>query len=139
MNVGPQFDPLDFGEAALKLRTYRHEILGSNLTNADTPGYKARDIDFSKSLQNELLQRNHADTMPMAVTSKGHYQFNSSISNQPNLLYRVPNQPAMDGNTVDPDIELGEFSKNALMTQAAITFLTGTIKSRLSAITGQSS
>jgi flagellar basal-body rod protein FlgB len=75
----------------------------------------------------------------MEVTSKGHYQFNSSISNQPNLLYRVPNQPSMDGNTVDPDIELGEFSKNALMTQAAITFLTGTIKSRLSAITGQSS
>jgi flagellar basal-body rod protein FlgB len=139
MNVVPQFDPLNFGEAALKLRTYRHEVLGSNITNADTPGYKARDIDFSKALQNELLQKNHADTMPMQITSNGHYQFNSSVSTQPSLLYRVPNQPSMDGNTVDPDIELSEFSRNALMTQAAISFLSGTIKSRLSAITGQPS
>jgi flagellar basal-body rod protein FlgB len=139
MNAVPQFDPLAFGEHAMKLRAYRHEILGSNLTNADTPGYKARDIDFSAALKHELLQQNHADTMPMTTTSNGHYQFNSSIQNRPTLLYRVPNQPSMDGNTVDPDVELSEFTKNALMTQASITFLTGTIKSRLSAITGQPS
>lgn len=137
MNAVPQFDPLAFGENALKLRAYRHEVLGSNLTNADTPGYKARDIDFSTALKHELMQQNHADTMPMTTTSHGHYQFNSSIQNQPTLLYRVPNQPSMDGNTVDPDVELSEFTKNALMTQASITFLTGTIKSRLSAISGQ--
>jgi len=75
----------------------------------------------------------------MATTAAGHYEFNSSIKNKPELLYRVPNQPSMDGNTVEPDVELSEFSRNALMMQSAITFLTGTIKSRLSAITGQPS
>jgi len=139
MNSVPQYDPLSFGENALKLRSYRHEVLGSNITNADTPGYKARDIDFARALHHELKQLNHSDTMAMATTAAGHYEFNSSIKNKPELLYRVPNQPSMDGNTVEPDVELSEFSKNALMMQSAITFLTGTIKSRLSAITGQPS
>ena len=137
MSKVPQFDALSFGENALKLRSYRHEVLGSNLSNADTPGFKARDIDFAKSLENELKRQNHTGMMPMAVTTPGHYQFVASVQNNPQMLYRVPNQPSIDGNTVDPDIELSEFSKNALMMQASISFLTGTIKSRMSALTGQ--
>jgi flagellar basal-body rod protein FlgB len=130
---------LQFHAEALNLRGLRQQILASNIANADTPGYKARDIDFARALHHELKQINHSDTMAMATTAAGHYEFNSSIKNKPELLYRVPNQPSMDGNTVEPDVELSEFSRNALMMQSAITFLTGTIKSRLSAITGQPS
>ena len=137
MGAVPQFDPLAFGESAMKLRAYSHEVLSSNLTNADTPYFKARDIDFAATLKNELNQQNQTDVMPMTTTANGHYQFTSSIDNKPTMLYRVPKQPSIDGNTVDPDVELAEFTKNALMTQASISFLTGTIKSRLSAITGQ--
>ena len=70
MNAAPQYDPLSFGENALKLRSYRHEVLGSNITNADTPGYKARDIDFARALHHELKQINHSDTMAMATTAR---------------------------------------------------------------------
>jgi len=57
----------------------------------------------------------------------------------PKLLYRIPIQPSMDGNTVDSDVELSEFTKNSVFTQSALTFLGGTIKGRMSAITGQPS
>ena len=54
MNTVPRFDPLAFGETALKLRSFRHEVLSSNLVNADTPNYKARDIDFPSVLEARL-------------------------------------------------------------------------------------
>ena len=54
MNAVPQYDPLTFGENALKLRTYRQQVLGNNLANSDTPGYKARDIRFADVLKAQL-------------------------------------------------------------------------------------
>ncbi len=136
MNAVPKYDPLSFGETALKLRTYRQEVLGNNLTNSDTPNFKARDIDFASVLQNQLNGISDSSSLRLARTDKNHLPGTSQVDD-PRLLYRTPNQPSMDGNTVDADIELSEFTKNSVFTQSALTLLTGTIKSRMSAITGQ--
>jgi flagellar basal-body rod protein FlgB len=138
MNAVPQYDPLAFGEQALKLRTYRQQILGNNLANSDTPGFKARDINFADVLKNEMAGVSRNSGLSLAVTNPGHLKGKTSYEN-PNLLYRIPNQPAMDGNTVDGDIELSELTKNSVFTESALTILGGTIKSRMSAITGQPS
>jgi len=138
MNAVPKYDTLAFGEQVLKLRTYRQQILGNNLANSDTPGFKARDINFADVLKNELAGVTRSGGLQLAVTNSGHLKGKVSIEN-PNLLYRVPNQPAMDGNTVDGDVELSELTKNSLFTESALTMLGGTIRSRMSSITGQPS
>ena len=138
MNAVPKYDSLAFGEQVLKLRTYRQQILGNNLANSDTPGFKARDINFADVLKNELAGQTRSGGLKLAVTNYAHLKGKVSIEN-PNLLYRVPNQPAMDGNTVDGDVELSELTKNSLFTESALTMLGGTIRSRMSAITGQPS
>ena len=113
MNAVPQYDPLTFGETAFKLRTFRQQVLGNNLANSDTPGFKARDIRFADVLKAQLA--------------------GISPSNA------IPNQPSMDGNTVDGDFELSEFTKNSVFTESALNMLGSTIRSRMSAITGQAS
>jgi flagellar basal-body rod protein FlgB len=138
VNATPAHDPLQFGETVLRLRAHRHELLGANLVNADTPGFKARDIDFQNVLAQQLavgappvgeaLKRTHAAHLPGRSAETG-----------PLALYRVPVQPSVDGNTVDPDIERGHFVKNAFMTEGVLSFLGSTLRSRLSAITGQAS
>ncbi len=138
VNTVPQFDPLTFGETALKLRSLRHELLSSNLVNADTPNYKARDIDF----QSVLMQRLSSQALPTSVsldrTHQGHIRVTSSMQS-PQQMFRMGVQPSLDGNTVDPDIERGQFVKNAFFTEAALSFLGSTLRTRLSAITGQPS
>lgn len=133
----PSHDPLKFGETVLRLRSHRHELLSANLVNADTPGFKARDINFPEVLAMQLqgssiagagLKRTHERHLP-GVGQAG----------EPSALYRVPVQPSVDGNTVDPDLERGHFVKNAFMTEGALSFLGSTLRSRLSAITGQPS
>lgn len=137
MNAAPRFDPLQFGETALKLRTYRHELLSANLVNADTPNYKARDIDFPQALQMHLSGRLPKSSLGMDVTHQMHIAGKTTVTG-PQQLFRVPVQPSADGNTVDPDIERGHFVKNAMMTEASLSFLGSTLKARLSSITGQS-
>jgi flagellar basal-body rod protein FlgB len=138
MNAVPQYDPLKFGEYALNLRTYRQEILSNNLANSDTPGFKARDINFAQVLKDQLDGTSSANGIKLAVTHSAHIPGVES-DNNPNLLYRIPQQPAMDGNTVDADLELSNFTKNSVFTESAINLLGSTIKSRMSAITGQAS
>jgi len=138
MNAVPKYDPLNFGETALKLRTYRQQVLGNNLANSDTPTFKARDIDFASVLENQLQGLDGSSSLSLATTNSRHLP-GTSIVDDPKLLYRVPIQPSMDGNTVDADVELSEFTKNSVFTQSALTFLGGTIKGRMSAITGQPS
>ena len=139
MNAVPKYDSLLFNEAALKLRTRRQEILANNLANSDTPGFKARDIDFAKTLEDELTGKTrNSSSITLVTTHQAHIAIKPS-QEDPSLLYRIPSQPSMDGNTVDGDLELSQFTKNSVFTEAALTFLGGTIRSRLSAITGQSS
>ena len=105
----------------------------------DTPGYKARDIDFAKTLENELAGKSRfPSSIPLALTHQAHIAIKPSVEDS-GLLYRVPQQPAMDGNTVDADLELSNFTKNSVFTESALNLLGSTIKSRMSAITGQAS
>jgi flagellar basal-body rod protein FlgB len=138
VNTAPRFDPLTFGENALKLRSLRHELLSSNLVNADTPNYKARDIDFQTVLMQRLIGQASRSSLSLDRTNQGHFQMTSAIES-PKPMYRVGVQPSLDGNTVDPDIERSQFVKNAFFTEATLSFLGSSLRTRLSAITGQPS
>jgi len=138
MNAVPQYDSLAFAESTLKLRTYRQQVLGNNLANSDTPGFKARDIQFADVLKAQLEGKATSSSINLATTHAAHIPGKFPLDD-PRLLYRIPNQPSMDGNTVDADIELSEFTKNSVLTEFAINRVGSTIKSRMSAITGQPS
>ncbi|MFA7096520.1 MAG: flagellar basal body rod protein FlgB [Gammaproteobacteria bacterium] len=116
---------------ALAVHGRRAEVLASNLANADTPNYKARDIDFKAALQQ--AQSGH---VPLKATHAGHIQPAGTGLSSP-LLYRVPQQPSLDGNTVDTHVEQAEFARNAVNYQASLTFLGGKLKTLLSAIRGE--
>ena len=138
MNAVPQYDSLAFAENAFKLRTYRQQVLGNNLANSDTPGFKARDIQFGDVLKAQLEGKATSSSIGLATTHAAHIP-GKVPQDDPRLLYRIPNQPSMDGNTVDADVELTEFTKNSVLTEFAINRFGSTIKSRMSAITGQPS
>ena len=127
--------PIDFDnlfgihEQALKLRARRTEVLASNLANADTPGYKARDIDFQSMLQD--YQSGGAGS-GMKATQPGHIRQGTAAS--PDLLYRTPMQPSVDGNTVDSQTEKSKFMENSLRYQASLSFVEGRLKALMSAI-----
>jgi flagellar basal-body rod protein FlgB len=139
MTVQPAHDSLRFGEAALRLRSLRQEMLTGNLVNADTPGYKARDIDFASELSRALSGGAGQGGLGLSTTHSGHLPGRASQTGGIKPLYRIPVQPAIDGNTVDPDLERGHFVKNSFFTESAISFLGSSLRSRLSAITGQPS
>ena len=140
MNVVPEFDPLTFSEAALKLRSYRQQIISSNLANADTPGYKARDVAFSQVLNEQLQGTSYQTSLKMTATDGRHLGAGAGSSGDtPPLLYRTTLQSSLDGNTVDPDEERSRYAENTLHVEAALNFLGSTIKNRISAFTGQNS
>ena len=126
---------LQFHQAALGLRAARQELLASNIANADTPNYKAKDIDFASALQ-EALGGSTA-SLPMTRTSLLHLGSpnGENVMGAP-VLYRIPNQPGADGNTVDMDIERAQFADNALRYEAGVRFASDHIKSVLIAIQG---
>jgi flagellar basal-body rod protein FlgB len=117
---------------ALALRSRRAEILASNIANAETPGYKARDIDFKSAMENVSLQ----STGSLSRTNSKHIQINTSESNN-EMLYRVPNQSSLDGNTVDGLVEKSAFAENALRYQASLTFIDGKFKAMMAALKGE--
>lgn len=108
---------------ALNLRTYRQEVLASNIANADTPYYKARDIDFASALDKAMSGRG-VGNVALARTSPNHLAGEAS-SNQygADLLYRSEYQGAVDGNTVNMDVERSAFAENAVRIEAALSFL----------------
>jgi flagellar basal-body rod protein FlgB len=119
-------------EKALALRSQRVEVLASNIANADTPGYKARDIDFKSAMANVEAKSANA----LARTNSKHIQINNAV-NSAEMLYRVPNQSSLDGNTVDAQVEKSAFADNALRYQATITFLDGKFKGMIAALKGE--
>ncbi|WP_323119595.1 flagellar basal body rod protein FlgB [Burkholderia alba] len=143
-----------FGRQALDVRTYRQELISSNIANADTPGYQARDVDFSATLARALKPAGNATPLPMAQpagvtsgmtmvsTSAGHMAGNARLiptggpsDDYGRAQYRNPRQPSLDGNTVDLDMERVQFADNALHYQTGLTVMTQQIKSMLAAIT----
>jgi len=121
-------------EAALKLRADRAGVISSNLANADTPGYKARDLDFHQAF---AAQTQGKSSHRMAATQEGHIGFSSNPQAMRELSYRTPHQPSVDGNTVEENIEHAEFMKNDLEFQIAFTMLNGSIKGLSKAIRGE--
>ncbi len=121
-------------ETALKMRSARQELLAANIANADTPGYKARDVDF-RSAFNSALAGNHASAA-LKTSNSRHLQASSSADIFPSsaVLYRGEAQSSIDGNTVNVDKEMVEFSDNALRYQAALTFMQKRIEGLRAAI-----
>ena len=128
-------DALRFHQTALNLRAARQELLASNIANADTPNYKARDIDFASALQNALAGT--PSRLPVMQTSLAHFGGNTgdSILGSP-VMYRKPVQPSADGNTVDMDVERAQFADNALRYEASVRFVSEDLKGMLSVIQG---
>jgi len=116
-------------EKALMIQARRASALSSNIVNADTPGYKARDIDFKQALKNTKgdmlnLQKTNASHMPsFGVDSMGTQ-----------LKYRTPAQPSLDGNTVDLDLEKSAYSENSVRYQTTLRFLTGKFSGMMKAL-----
>ncbi|MGH8855370.1 MAG: flagellar basal body rod protein FlgB [Telluria sp.] len=131
---------LGFNEAALSLRAQRQELLASNIANADTPNYKARDIDFNSALQGALAAKGAASG-PLATTARNHIGSGAPtgdmLANGTPVLYRGVVQGSVDGNTVDMDQERNQFADNALRYEAGITMINHQIKGLLAAIQGQ--
>ncbi len=126
---------LQFHAEALGLRALRQQVLASNIANADTPGYKARDIDFNKSLQDAVSGRVSANELTRTVNTHLASPQAAAAGAGP-LLYRQVVQPSLDGNTVDMDVERAQFAENAVRYEANLMFLNSQLKSLLAAIQG---
>src|SRR5262245_58787675 len=132
---------------ALKIRGQRTEVLARNLANADTPGYQSRDIDFRAALAQASGAAAGNTGTPSAngpvflrttsATHLGGANEATSAESSPNLKYRVPLAPALDGNTVDVQMEQAAFAENAVRFQSTLTFLQAKCSGLITAITVQ--
>ncbi|OUR72920.1 flagellar basal-body rod protein FlgB [Methylophaga sp. 42_8_T64] len=131
--------PINFDSAlgihtdALQIRSQRAELLASNLANADTPNYKARDIDF----QTALKMASTGQSEPIKTTHQNHFSTSGGELFSPAVQYRQSMQDSLDGNTVDEQIEQSQFMQNAVQYQASLEFLGGKFRSIRSAIKGE--
>jgi len=130
---------MGLGQQALTIHSRRSEVLANNLANADTPGFKARDIDFQAALrqakgetQGERLLTTNAHHIGSSGAAAGG--IDGLIGE---LKFRTPSQPSLDGNTVDPLREKAAFMENALLYQTNLNFLSGKIKGIKSALKGE--
>jgi len=120
-------------EQALYLQERRTELLSANLANAETPHYKAKDFDFKASLQAAV--RNPFGNKTLSETNQKHIQPTNSGFNF-EMLFRMPYQASLDGNTVESQVEMAEFNDNAIRHMASLRFLNGKIKTLMTAIRG---
>lgn len=131
---------LQVKRTALDLRAYRQELLASNIANADTPNFKARDIDFKAALAGALSSRTEA-VPGLARTSAGH--LGSETGGEATqafgaaVKYRTEFQPSADGNTVNMDVERAAFAENAAQMEAMLAFIRSDLSTLQTAITSQ--
>jgi flagellar basal-body rod protein FlgB len=139
---------LDFQAQALTLRSERQRLLASNIANADTPGYKSRDMDFAAALREATGQQGSslglnrptgvASNGRLGTTQAGHLAGSTLASGETRLLYSTASQPSLDNNSVDMDRERASFADNAIKYEATLGFINGSVKTMLEAIKGQS-
>jgi flagellar basal-body rod protein FlgB len=123
---------------ALNLRTQRHQVLASNIANADTPNYKARDFSFEVAMQNAMGGRMQGGDVALARTSAGHIQ--GASGRVPAMLqYRKETQSAVDGNTVDMDVERSQIAENAMQYQILTQLIGDKFKGIRSALASNNS
>jgi flagellar basal-body rod protein FlgB len=121
--------------AAMNVQSKRMEVLANNLANVDTPNYKARDIDFRTVL---AAAGSPGTNLALTTTSAAHLGGASTTDDSTaGLKYRTPLAPSLDGNTVDAQLEQAAFADNTVRYQATLTFLGSSLKSLMTAITGQ--
>ena len=133
-------DALDFQAQALGLRSERQRLIASNIANADTPGYVARDMNFAQALREATggdmaaarAARSSAPSqpghIPLAAAASGGYS---------TLQYAAPSQNSLDRNTVDMDRERASFADNTVKYEATLRFISANVRTTLSSITGQ--
>jgi len=127
---------LDFQGQALALRSERQRLLASNIANADTPGYVARDMDFNAALRQATGQLQGAAAP--AATQAGHMAGLGAAGGPGNLVYAHASQTNLDRNTVDMDRERASFADNSVHYEATLRFINGSVRTMLDAIRGQS-
>lgn len=118
-------------EQALKLRGLRNELIASNIANANTPNYKARDIDFASALRGAK-----SESLSLKNTSEMHTSAWSNDRLDVDIKYRNPTQSSLDGNTVDVDVEEAEFAKNAVHYRVSLAFIDSRIRTMRLALKG---
>jgi flagellar basal-body rod protein FlgB len=129
---------IDFQSKALELQAERGRVLASNIANADTPNYKARDFNFQAALAQATQGQASAGTsLAQTTTNPAHMSNGGGSTSTPPLLYRTPLQNSVDGNTVDLDVERANFAENSVRYEATLRFLNGQIKQMTTAINGQ--
>ncbi|WP_136416165.1 flagellar basal body rod protein FlgB [Herbaspirillum sp. ST 5-3] len=136
--IGKLDETLRFQQTALRLRAERQQVLASNIANADTPNYKARDVDFNSALK-QALSSSAPATAAMVKTSAVHLGgvVAGTTASGAQLLYRTTQQGNVDGNTVDMDVERNQFTDNALRYEAGVSFVSAQMRNLLAAIQGQ--
>ncbi len=130
-------DSLDFQSQALVLRAERQRLLASNIANADTPGYVARDMDFSSALRAATGTATVAGAAAAAVQAalgQGGQGNGFSASTETFLRYAAPSQSNLDGNSVDMDRERATFADNSVKYEATLRFINGQVRTMLDAM-----
>lgn len=128
---------LGFSRNALNLRAYRQELLASNIANADTPHYKARDIDFKSALAKVMTGQMPQGPLAMTKTVPGHLDSEQSTPFGGLTSFRSEYQGAVDGNTVNMDIERSAFAENTVQMEALLNFINADFKKLQSALQPQ--
>ncbi|WP_459618381.1 flagellar basal body rod protein FlgB [Bordetella sp. 2513F-2] len=123
-----------FFQQAIGLRAQRQEVLSSNIANADTPNYKARDFDFKAAMEGALDQPMRLPDTHLTLTSARHIPAQAQGNPDAELMYRMPYQASLDGNTVDMDAERVQFLDNTLHYQSSLQVLSGRIRTMMAAI-----
>ena len=121
---------LEIHSAALSLRNKKNEIIASNIANAATPNYKARDLDFNSEMSRHLKSGN------LTTTDNKHFSLMRPLSHK-GVSYREPLQQSLDGNTVELAVEQMEFSENSIKYSTTLSFLNSKISGLMSAIRGE--
>jgi flagellar basal-body rod protein FlgB len=120
-------------ERALYAAADRVSVLASNVANADTPNYKARDYDFASMLAGTA----ESDGLTLTLTHVGHLRLATAGTVSADLKYRIPFQPSLDGNTVEAPVEQAKFAENAVRYQASLDFISRRVAALQTALTGQ--
>jgi flagellar basal-body rod protein FlgB len=129
-------DTLQFQAQALMLRSERQRVIASNIANADTPGYVARDMNFAEALRQATTGTPAGSAGTMLATDPGHIQPPGGALADANLEYATPSQPNLDRNTVDLDRERAAFADNTVKYEAALRFINDGVKQMMDAIKG---
>ncbi|MEM1146046.1 MAG: flagellar basal body rod protein FlgB [Pseudomonadota bacterium] len=132
--MNPIQKALGMSPQILDVRAQRMELLSANIANADTPGYKARDVDF-RSVMNRLTDSESASNLRR--TNDQHLGGGIGVDGNAEVLFREPAQTSLDGNTVESYREHAAFMDNSVRYQASLNFLDGRIRGLRTAITGQ--